>query len=69
MKFEDYIEEIGISVKKFAQKSGLSYSQVIYITRGNCPSLKIASAIEEYTKTRPTLNGDYVRCEDFLDGK
>ncbi len=50
MKFNEYLEETGISITKMAYRCGVTFHRIYHIKNGKIPTLKTACIIDKYTK-------------------
>lgn len=54
MKLTEYLEQSGISITKMAAMCNSSFHQLYNLKRGGNPSIKLACAIEHFTKGKVT---------------
>jgi DNA-binding transcriptional regulator YdaS (Cro superfamily) len=50
LTFKEYLELYRTPIPVIAARCGLTFSQLYNLTRGGCPTLKTAIAIERYTE-------------------
>lgn len=69
MKLQEFLEETGIPISKFSQRSGVSYGKLRHIKMGKMPTLETALLIEKQTGGKVTPQELYEETKENIGSK